>query len=316
MSMSTASYQSKKPTGIKKLLLDIWHTRFLQLLILPGLIYFIIFKYIPIYGVQIAFKDYKLALGITGSPWVGLKHFETFFTGPYAWRLIRNTLLLNFYNLIFSFPLPIIFALLLNEVKPVLFKKFVQTVSYLPHFISLTAIIGMLSMFVSPSIGIVNKAIQAFGFEPIYFMSEPAWFRPLYVLSGIWTGLGWGAIIYIAALAGVDQGLYEAAAIDGANRFQLMWHVSLPSIKGTIVIMFIMRVGAMMSVGSEKVLLMYNELTYETADVISTFVYRRGLQNNEYSFSTAVDVFNSVVNIILLICANTISRKLTESSLW
>ena len=316
MSTSVTPVKREKPTGFKKLLRDIWNSRYLQLLILPGLIYFIIFKYIPIYGVQIAFRDYKLADGITGSRWVGLKHFRTFFTGPYAWRLIRNTLLLNFWSLICEFPLPIIFALLLNEVRPIKFKKFVQTVSYLPHFISLAAIIGMLSMFVSPSIGIVNKAIMALGHEPIYFMSDPNWFRPLYIISGIWTGLGWGAIIYIAALSGVDQGLYEAASIDGANRWRLMWHISLPSIKGTIVVMFILRIGSMMSVGSEKVLLMYNELTYEKADVISTFVYRRGLQKAEYSFSTAVDVFNSIVNIILLITANTLSRKLTESSLW
>ena len=315
--MSTAtSLQNTKPTGFKKVLHDIWASRWLQLLILPGLIYFIIFKYIPIYGVQIAFKDYKIRDGITGSAWVGFKHFKTFFTGPYAFKLIRNTLLLNFYNLIFGFPLPILFALLLNEVKSVFFKKFVQTVSYLPHFISLAAVIGMLSMFVAPSTGIVNKIINFFGGESIAFLTEPGWFRTLYVISGIWTGLGWGAIIYIAALAAVELGLYEAAAIDGANRFHLMFHISLPSIMGTVVVMFILRVGSMMSVGSEKVLLMYNELTYETSDVISTFVYRRGLQNNDYSFSTAVEMFNSIVNIIFLWVANSLSRKFTESSLW
>lgn len=299
-----------------RFLLDLWASRYLQLLILPGLVYFIIFKYIPIYGVQIAFRDYKLRDGITGSQWVGLKHFQTFITGPYFWQLVRNTLLLNIYSLAFTFPLPIVFSLLLNEVRPLFFKKFIQTVSYLPHFISLAAIIGMLSMLVSPSIGIVNKIIMALGGESIYFMTEPRWFRTLYVVSGVWTGLGWGAIIYIAALAGVDVQLYEAASIDGANRVHLMWHVSLPAIKNTIVVMFILRVGSMMSVGSEKVLLMYNELTYDTADVISTFVYRRGLQKNEYSFSTAVDMFNSIINILLLVSANWLSSKFTESSLW
>ena len=316
MITAATSLQKPKPTGIKKVLHDVWASRWLQLLILPGLIYFIIFKYIPIYGVQIAFKDYTLWEGITGSAWVGLKHFKNFFTGPYAYRVIRNTLLLNFYNLIFGFPLPILFALLLNEVKQVFFKKFVQTVSYLPHFISTAAVIGILVMMVSPGSGIVNKIITMFGAEPIYFMIEPGWFRTLYVISGIWTGLGWGAIIYIAALSAVDQGLYEAAAIDGANRFHLMFHISLPSIMGTVVVMFILRVGSMMSVGSEKVLLMYNELTYETADVISTYVYRRGLEHSEYSFSTAVEMFNSIVNIIFLWVANSLSRKFTESSLW
>jgi len=306
----------KKKSKFQKLLFDLWASRYLQLMILPGLVYFIIFKYMPIYGVQIAFRDYKLRDGIVGSRWVGLKHFETFITGPYFFQLVRNTLLLNFYSLLFTFPLPIIFSLFLNEVRPLVFKKFIQTVSYLPHFISLAAVIGMLSMMVSPSIGIINKIIEALGGESIYFMAEPRWFRTLYVISGIWTGLGWGAIIYIAALAGVDMQLYEAASIDGANRVQLMWHVSLPAIKNTIIVMLILRIGQMMSVGSEKVLLMYNELTFETADVISTFVYRRGLQKNEYSFSTAVDMFNSVINIILLVSANWLSARFTESSLW
>lgn len=306
----------KKKSKFQKLLLDLWASRYLQLLILPGLVYFIIFKYMPIYGVQIAFRDYKLRDGIVGSRWVGLKHFETFITGPYFLKLVRNTLLINLYSLLFTFPLPILFALFLNEVRPLMFKKFIQTVSYLPHFISLAAVIGMLSMMVSPSIGIINKIIEALGGQSIYFMTEPRWFRTLYVASGVWTGLGWGAIIYIAALAGVDMQLYEAASIDGANRVQLMWHVSLPAIKNTIIVMLILRIGQMMSVGSEKILLMYNELTFETGDVISTFVYRRGLQKNEYSFSTAVDMFNSVINIIMLVSANWLSARFTESSLW
>ncbi len=306
----------RRKSRFHRFLLDLWDSRYLQLLILPGLVYFIIFKYIPIYGVQIAFRDYKLRDGITGSQWVGLKHFRTFVTGPYFWQLVRNTILLNFYSLLFSFPIPIIFALLLNEVRPLFLKKFIRTVSYLPHFISLAAVIGMLTMLVSPSIGIVNKIIVALGGTETYFLAEPRWFRTLYVISGIWTGLGWGAIIYIAALAGVDTQLYEAAAIDGATRVHMMIHVSLPAIKNTIIVMLIMRIGSMMSVGSEKVLLMYNEMTYETADVISTFVYRRGLQKFEYSFSTAVDVFNSVINIILLVSANWLSARFAESSLW
>ncbi|MGI5898904.1 MAG: ABC transporter permease [Christensenellales bacterium] len=317
MTASTNAKTVPRPKSrVSRLLWDIWNTRYLQLMIIPGLIYFIIFKYIPIYGVTIAFKDYKVVRGIAGSPWVGFKHFLTFFNGPYFVRLVRNTLLLNVYSLVFTFPLPVIFALLLNEVRPLIFKKFVQTVSYLPHFISLAAVIGMLVMFVSPGTGIVNKIMTALGGDVIYFMAEPRWFRSLYVISGVWIGLGWSAIIYIAALAGVDVELYEAASIDGATRVKLMWHVSLPSIKNTVVVMLILRIGQMMSLGAEKVLLMYNELTFDTADVISTFVYRRGLQYAEYSFSTAVDVFNSIINIILLVTANSLSRKYADSSLW
>ncbi len=306
-----------RPTGIKRLLISLKGSAWLQLLMLPGLIYFIIFKYIPMYGVVIAFKDYRIVDGIFGSEWVGLKHFIAFFNNPYAGRLIRNTLIISVYSLVFTFPLPIIFALLLNELRPLWYRRFVQTISYLPHFISLTAVIGMIVMFVSPSQGIINKLLQAvFGIEPIHFLAEAKWFRTLYITSEVWTGLGWSAIIYIAALSGVDMELYEAAAIDGATRVKQMIHVSIPSIKTTIIVLLILRLGGMMSVGSERVLLLYNTLTYETADVISTYVYRRGLTYFEYSFATAVDVFNSVINIILLVVANALSRKFTESSLW
>lgn len=306
-----------RPTGIKRILISLKNSAWLQLLMLPGLIYFIIFKYIPMYGVVIAFKDYRIVDGIFGSEWVGLKHFLAFFNNPYAGRLIRNTLIISAYSLVFTFPLPIIFALLLNELRPLWYKRFVQTVSYLPHFISLTAVIGMIVMFVSPSQGIVNKLLHSlFGVEPIHFLAEAKWFRTLYITSEVWTGLGWSAIIYIAALSGVDMELYEAAAIDGATRVKQMIHVSLPSIKTTIIVLLILRLGGMMSVGSERVLLLYNTLTYETADVISTYVYRRGLTYFEYSFATAVDVFNSVINIMLLVIANALSRKFAESSLW
>ena len=301
---------------LKELPLNLYKTRYLQLLALPGLIYYIIFHYIPMYGGIIAFKDYKVKLGILGSPWVGLYQFERFFNHPEFWRLIRNTLLLNFYRLIFVFPIPIIFALLLNELRGKFYKRFVQTVSYLPHFISLPAIIGMLFMFLSPTDGVVNNVLKNLGMESVYFMAQPEWFRSLYVLSDIWTSTGWGAIIYIAALSNVNSELYESAAMDGAGRIRMMWNVSLPSIAPTVVIMLLLEIGKMMSLGADKVLLMQTPITYETSDIISTFVYRRGLQYAEYSFSTAVQVFNSVINIILLTIANTVSGKVSDNSLW
>jgi putative aldouronate transport system permease protein len=263
-----------------------------------------------------AFQNYRIRDGIFGSKWVWFDQFIKFCQHPFFWRVIRNTLLLNIYQLIFVFPIPIIFALLLNEVRSKGYKKLVQTVSYLPHFISLPAIVGMMIMFLSPSDGIVNKAIEHFGGKAIYFFTEPSWFRTLYISSDIWTTTGWSAIIYIAALSGVNTELYESASIDGANRWQKMWYVSIPSIAPTIIIMLLLRIGSILSLGSEKVLLMQTSLTFETSEVISTFVYRRGLEFAEYSFSTAVSVFNSAINILILAVANRISRKVTETSLW
>lgn len=310
----------KLKAGLMKKLGNLWiqicKTKYLQLLALPGLIYFIIFQYIPMYGLLIAFQDYKIKDGIFGSKWVWFDNFLKFFKHPFFWRLIRNTLLINIYQLIFVFPIPIIFALLLNEVKNKFYKRFVQTVSYLPHFISLPAIVGMMVMFLSPTSGVVNRVIEYFGGETIYFFAEPAWFRPLYIISDIWTTTGWGAIIYIAALSGVNPELYESASIDGATRWQKMRHISVPSIAPTIIIMLLLNVGKILSLGSEKVLLMQTSLTYETSDVISTFVYRRGLEYAEYSFSTAVSVFNSIINVIVLFIANCIARKVSETSLW
>ncbi len=295
---------------------DMKRTKYLHLMILPGVIYFIIFCYIPMYGVIIAFKDYNMRLGIMASPWVGLENFSSFFNYPFFWRLIKNTLLLNVYNLLFSFPMPIIFALLLNEVRNVRYKKLVQTVSYLPHFISTVSIVGILFLILSPETGAVNKIIQAFGGEPIYFMADTRWFRTVFVASGIWQNLGWDAIIYLAALTSVDTELYEAARIDGASRFRQIWHVALPAIKGTIVIMLILRMGQLMSSSTDKVLLMQVPITYEVSDIIGTYVYRRGLVGAEYSFGTAVDLFNSAINIILLLTANKISKKLTDQGLF
>ena len=292
-------------------------TRSLQLMLLPGLIYYIIFRYVPMYGVIIAFKDFHGRLGILRSPWVGFEHFIRFFTHPYFPRLIRNTFLLSFYDLLFGFPAPIILALMLNELRSRTYKRLVQTVSYLPHFISVVSIVGMLTLLLSPTTGIVNVIlVKVFGMKPIYFMAEPRWFRFLYVSSGIWKNVGWGAIIYLAALSNVDVQLYDAAVVDGASRLRSIWHITLPSIKPTIVILLVLRIGTLFSVGYQKVVLMYTPATYETADVIGSYVYRRGLQYADFSYGAAVGLFDSVINVVLLITANWISRKVSEQSLW
>lgn len=286
------------------------------LLLLPGIIYFIVFKYIPMYGLIIAFKDYNLYKGAASSPWVGMKHFIDFFSTPDFYKLIRNTLLLRVYDLIFHFPVPIIFALMLNEIKEQSFKKITQTVSLLPHFISNVVIVSLMIQMLSPRSGIVNVVIKMLGFEPIHFMALPEYFRTLYVGSSIWKGIGWGAIVYLAAISGISVSLYEAALVDGAGKWRQLWHITLPGIRNTIIIMLILRIGKMLDVGVEKTLLMYNPLTYETGDVIDSYVYRFGIQQAQYSFSTAVGFFKSVISVILVIFANKMSRKFSETSLW
>ena len=289
--------------------------RYAYLMALPMITYYILFCYMPMYGVVIAFQDFSPARGILGSTWVGLKHFRMFFNGAFFVRLLRNTLLINVINLAFGFPAPILLALLLNELRQARFKRVVQTVSYLPHFISVMVICGMIIDFTS-SRGIVNDFIAFFGGERQTMLLNPAYFRSVYVVSEIWQGVGWGSIIYLSALAGIDAEQYEAAVIDGAGRFAQLVNITLPGIAPTIVIMLIMRIGQLMNVGYEKIILLYNGNTYDVADVISTFVYRKGLVEADYSYSTAVGLFNSVVNLALLLMANTISRKVSETSLW
>ena len=284
-------------------------------MLVPVMAYFIIFHYIPLVGAQIAFRDYRPTLGFFRSPWVGFRWFQEFFSSYYFVRLVRNTVLINVYDIIFGFPAPIILALLLNEIRGKLFKRTVQTVTYLPHFISIIVICGMIKDFFSRQ-GIVNALITQLGFSTIPFMNSPGWFRPLFVGSNIWTQVGWGSIIYLAALTAVDQELYEAATIDGAKRFRQLISITIPSIAPTIIIMFILRIARIMTVGFEKVLLLYNESTYETADVISTFVYRKGILEMSYSYSTAVGLFNSVINFIMLVTFNKICRRISENSLW
>ncbi|WP_166243070.1 ABC transporter permease subunit [Paenibacillus turpanensis] len=294
---------------------DFRKNKYIYFLASFGIAYYLIFSYIPMYGVIIAFKNYSPVKGIMGSPWVGLDHFVEFFQSFYFWRLLRNTLLINVYELLFAFPAPIILALLLNEVRNTYFKRLVQTVTYLPHFVSIVVICGMIVDF-SRKAGLFNKILGWFGVEAQNLLLDPSLFRTIFIGSGIWQGIGWGTIIYLAALTAIDTQLYDAARVDGANRWRQMLHVTLPGIMPTIVILLILRIGGMMDVGFEKIILLYNSQTYETADVISSFVYRRGILEANYSYSTAVSLFNSVVNFMLLILANRISRKVNETSLW
>lgn len=289
--------------------------KYLYLMLIPVALYYIIFLYVPMYGSIIAFKDYRPDLGILGSPWVGLKHFKDFFTSIYAWRVIRNTLQISLGTLLFGFPAPIILALLLNEIRSKMFKKSVQTLTYLPHFISTVVICSIILNFTATD-GVINSIITALGFEPIQFMIREEWFQPIYIGTTIWQQVGWNSIIYIAALAGIDQQLYEACRIDGGGRLRQLLTVTLPGILPTIVVMLIMNAGKIMSIGYEKILLLYNSNTYETADIISSFVYRRGIVDMNYSFASAVGLFNSVINLILLVSVNRICRKMTDNSLW
>lgn len=291
-------------------------SRTLLLMLLPCLAFFAIFHYLPMFGVVISFKDYNLFKGVFDSPWVGLKHYRTFFQSRDMWILVRNTFLLGFYSLVFGFPAPILLALSLNEVSRVRFKRLVQTVSYLPHFLSNVIVASMVIMFLSPSTGPVNKLIEALGMEAVNFMVKPGLFRPIYVISGIWQQMGFAAIIYLAALSSIPPELYEAAEIDGAGRLQHLWHVTLPGISETIVMLFILNTGTLMTIGFEKVFLLYNPAIYETADILSTYVYRIGLVGGNFSYAAAIDMFTSVVAMTFLLMANAMSRKFAGSSLW
>lgn len=294
---------------------DFIRYRYIYLMLLPVVIYYAVFCYGPMSKIVIAFQNFKPALGISGSKWVGMKYFIDFFTGPYAWRLIRNTLLLNILQIILAFPVPIILALLINEIQCRPYKKLVQTVSYMPHFISLVVMCSLLLTF-SRSDGIFNDFLALFGVERSNLMANAKLFRPMYVLSGIWQEAGWGSIIYLATLSTIDPGLYEAATIDGASRFQRMLYVSFPGLVPIIIVQLIMRVGNILTMGYEKVFLLYNPLTYDTADIISTYIYRQGLELTNYSYGTAVGLFNSAVNLLILVLANRLSRKATGESLW
>ncbi len=290
--------------------------RHLLLMFVPIIAYYIIFHYLPMTGAIIAFKQFRPGRGIYAGNWVGLKWFEQFFASPFAFRTIRNTVLISFYSIVFGFPMPILFALVVSEIVGNKTRRIVQTVSYLPHFISTVVMVGMLTNFFSMNNGIVNTIIMALGGEQKNFLVNPDYFRALYVGSGIWQGFGFDSIIYISAITSIDPELYEAGKIDGVTKFKQVWYITLPMIASTIVILFIMRLGGIMSVGFEKVFLMYSPAVYETADVISTYVYRKGIESSNYSFGTAVGLFNSVVNFVFVFTANFICKKATGTSLW
>ncbi|WP_397327663.1 ABC transporter permease [Paenibacillus arenilitoris] len=302
-----------KKTSWRRRIIHNWE---LYLFVAPCILYFIIFHYVPMYGVQIAFKNFLPAKGIAGSAWVGFDHFERFFNSYYFWDLLWNTFSLSLYELAVGFPLPIILALAFNEIKNGFFKKSVQTVTYAPHFISIVVMAGMIITFLSPSSGILIRMIEWIGIEPAAFLEDPRWFKTVYVISGVWQSAGWGTIIYLAALSGVDPQLHEAAIVDGASRIKRVIHINIPTIIPTIAILLILNVGNILGVGYEKILLLQNSLNIESSDVISTFVYRSGLLNNQLSFSTAVGLFNSAVNAILLITVNRIAKKTSDNSLW
>jgi len=288
----------------------------LYMLLVPVVAYFVIFHYIPMYGVQIAFKNFLAVKGITGSPWAGFTHFERFFDSYYLWRLLRNTIGISLYELAVGFPIPIVLALMLNEIRNEPFKRFVQTITYAPHFLSTVVLVGILFLFLSPYGGIVNVFLGLFGIEPVAFMTDPAWFKSVYVFSGVWQQMGWSSIIYLAALSGVDPQLHEAAKVDGAGRFKRILHINLPSIMPTIVILLILNIGTIMGVGFEKVFLMQNAVNIEASEVISTYVYKTGIIGSQHSYSAAIGLFNSVVNFILLITVNQLAKRMNETSLW
>jgi putative aldouronate transport system permease protein len=291
-------------------------SKYLLLLFLPCFLYFVIFRYLPIYGLVIAFKNYKIFAGFNESPWVGFKYFKMFFESPDSLIIVRNTILLGLNNLFWGFPAPIIFALVLNEVRNMAFKRTVQTISYLPYFMSPVVVVGMVIAFLSPRNGTINNFIVSLGGQPINFLMEPGLFRPIYVCMGIWQNMGWGAILYLAALSSIDPTLYEAANIDGANKLRQIWHVTLPGITPTIVTLFILDTGQLLEIGFEKVFLLYNPAIYSTADVVSTYVYRIGLINSNFSYATAIGMSMSVISLIFISISNYLSRKLGDTSLW
>lgn len=294
----------------------IFKSRYLYIIFVPVILYYIIFHYLPMYGLLIAFQEYNPFKGIWGSKWVGLKHVESFIKSVFFWRLLRNTIAINIYGMVVGFPAPIILALMMNEIRNNAFKKTIQTTVYLPNFISTVVVCGMIVSFLSPSSGIVNALITTLGGQPIHFLAEPAWFWTIYVWSGVWQSAGWGSIIYLAALAGLDPTLYEAAIVDGASSWKRLWHITIPGIMPTIIIMLIMNMGSIFSVGYEKIILLYNANTYPTADVINTYVYRRGILKADFSYTTAISFFNNIINFIMLVTVNKIARKVGETSLW
>lgn len=290
--------------------------RWLYVMLLPGLIYYIVFKYIPIWGVLIAFQNYQPFLGFFGSKWVGLQHFERFFAIPDFWMLLRNTLILGFYNIVFFFPMPIIVALMLNEIAKEPFKRFVQTMVYVPHFVSWVVVVGLSYIFLTTEGGIINELIAEHGGQKIPFLLSADLFRPMIISQTVWKEAGWGTIIFLAALAGVDPQLYEAARMDGAGRLRQIWHITLPAIRSTIVILLILRVGHFLDTGFEHIWLMLNAMNRQVGEVFDTYVYTVGITQGQFSFTTAVGLFKSVVGLILVLTTNKLAKKFGEEGLY
>lgn len=288
----------------------------MYLLALPVVAYFLIIKYLPMYGIQIAFKDFSVAKGIWESEWVGFKHFIRFFNNYQFWTLIKNTIGISLFQILVAFPLPILFALLVNEVKVKWFKKSIQSITFMPHFLSTVVMVGMLMAFLSPTTGLVNNMLKLFGVDPIYFMTEPGMFKSIYVFSDVWQSMGFSSILYIAVLANIDRQLYEAAMIDGANKLQRLIHIAIPCLIPTAIIMLIFQFGSIMDIGFEKIYLMQNDLNKTSSNVISTYVYETGLLGSQFSFSAAVGLFNSVINFVLIIIVNQIAKRVSSTSLW
>ena len=303
-------------TVVRKLVKALGREHQLWILAAPAVAYFILFHYVPMYGVQLAFKDFVATLGITGSPWAGLVHFKKFFNSFLFWRVITNTLGISLYELALGFPVPIILALMLNEMRLVTYKRVVQTAVYAPHFISIVVLAGMLYVLLSPVSGMVNHLLVLLGGEPVNFLAETRWFKTIYVLSSVWQHAGWGAIIYLAVLAGIDPTLYEAARIDGATIRQKIVHIDLPLLMPTAVILLILSLGQIMNVGFQKAYLLQNLLNAEASEIIATYIYKVGLIKAQYDYSTAINLFNTVINMVLLVSVNQIARALRQNTLW
>lgn len=299
----------------RRLSIDWRRNKEIYIMLIPVIAFYIVFKYFPMYGVTIAFQDYVPSLGMSGSEWIGFEHFVDFFTSRKFFSVLKNTLVISISSLVFCFPAPIILALLMNELRNKIFTRTVQTITYLPHFISLVVICGLIKSFTANT-GFISSIVALFGGEPTTMLNNPKLFVPIYIISEIWQATGWGSIIYLAALTGVDQQLYEAAMIDGAGRWKQTINITIPSIMPTIVIMLILKIGNILNVGYEKIILLYNPLIYDTADVISTYVYREGLLNQNYGYSTAVGLFNSLINFLLLVAANYMSKRYTDTGLF
>ncbi len=311
-----ASKTAGQLTRWERLLIILKRDWQLYLLLAPTIIWLLVFLYKPMYGLQIAFKDYSIFRGIVGSPWVGFEHFETLFNNDQFIRAIRNTIAISFISLCVGFPVPILLAIMFNEIVNQVFKRTAQTIVYLPHFISSVIIAGIVIAAFSPSSGIVNTFIKALGFDPVYFLTRPEWFRPIFIGTSIWQEAGFSSIVFLAAIAGVNPSLYESAVVDGASRWQMIWKITIPSILPTIIIMLIIRIGNMLEVSFEMIILLYQPATYEKADVINTFIYRQGIQGGQYDVAAAAGLFNAVVAFVLVITANSIARRYSKTSLW